>query len=207
MGLTFYTNPMSRGRIVRWMLEETGADYETHFLRYGPDMQAAGFAAINPMRKVPVIVHDGRVVTECGAICAYLADAFPAAGLAPPPDDRADYYRWMFFAAGPWEAATTNRALGFDVPPDRAAMAGYGDFDRTLAALTGAVTRAPYICGERFTAADVYAGAQVSWGVQFGSIPKTPEIEAYLGRILSRPAYQRGMEMDDAAIADFGPAG
>lgn len=207
MSLTFYTNPMSRGRIVRWMLEETGAPYETQFLRYGPEMQAPEFAAINPMRKVPVIVHDGRVVTECGAICAYLADAFPEAGLAPAPQERADYYRWMFFAAGPWEAATTNRALGFEVPAEGAVMTGYGDFDRALAALTGAVTRAPYICGDRFTAADVYAGAQVSWGVQFGSIPKTPEIEAYLARILSRPAYQRGNEKDDAAAAEYGPAG
>lgn len=207
MGLAFYTNPMSRGRIIRWMLEETGTPYETHFLRYGPEMQASSYAAINPMRKVPAIVHDGRVVTECGAICAYLADAFPQAGLAPAPQERADYYRWMFFAAGPWEAAVTNRSLGFEVAPEQAAMSGYGDFDRTLAALTSAVTRTPYICGDRFTAADVYTGSHVSWGAQFGSIPKTPEIEAYLGRILSRPAYQRGAALDDAAVAEYGPGG
>ena len=207
MTLTFYTNPMSRGRIARWMLEEVGAPYETHFLRYGPEMQTEEFAAINAMRKVPVIVHDGRVVTECGAICAYLADAFPQAGLAPAPEARHDFYRWMFFAAGPWEAANTNRSLGFAVPADQAGMVGYGDFERTLAALTGVVTRAPYICGDQFTAADVYVGAQVSWGVRFGSIPATPELEAYLGRILTRPAFQRASTMDDAAVAEFGPAG
>lgn len=207
MTLTFYTNPMSRGRIARWMLEEAGAPYETRFLRYGPEMQTDAFAAMNPMRKVPVLVHDGRVVTECGAICAYLADAFPEAGLAPPLQARHDYYRWMFFAAGPWEAATTNRSLGIEVPAERAGMVGYGDFDRTLAALTGAVMRAPYICGDQFTAADVYAGSQISWGVRFGSIPSTPEIDAYLDRILARPAFHRASELDNAAVAEFGPAG
>lgn len=207
MTLTFYTNPMSRGRIARWMLEEAGAPYETRFLRYGPEMQTDAFAAMNPMRKVPVLVHDGRVVTECGAICAYLAGAFPEAGLAPPLQARHDYYRWMFFAAGPWEAATTNRSLGIEVPAERAGMVGYGDFDRTLAALTGAVMRAPYICGDQFTAADVYAGSQISWGVRFGSIPSTPEIDAYLDRILARPAFHRASELDNAAVAEFGPAG
>lgn len=113
----------------------------------------------------------------------------------------------MFFAAAPWEAANTNRSLGFAVPAGQAGMVGYGDFDRTLAALTGAATRAPYICGDQFTAADVYVGAQISWGVRFGSIPSTPEIDAYLGRILGRPAFQRAGTMDDAAAAEFGPAG
>ncbi|HRE36661.1 MAG TPA: glutathione S-transferase, partial [Sphingopyxis terrae] len=105
--LIFYTNPMSRGQIVRWMLEEVGAPYQTQILGYDDSMKGADYLAINPMGKVPAIVHRGKVVTECAAICAYLADAFPDAGLAPPLEARADYYRWLFFAAGPLETAVT----------------------------------------------------------------------------------------------------
>jgi len=206
MSLIFYSNPMSRARIARWMLEETGTAYETRWLRYGPEMSTEEYARINPMRKVPAIVHDGKVVTECAAICLYLADAFPQADLAPPQDSRADYYRWMLFAAGPWEQATTNRALGVDVSPEKSAMAGYGDFDRTLKALLGAVPETGYLLGEKFTALDVYLGAQIGWGVQFGSVPKTPEVEAYLGRIQSRRGYVRASEIDNAAAAEYGPA-
>lgn len=206
MSLTFYTNPMSRGRIVRWMLEETGAPYETRFLRYGPEMQAPDFAAVNPMRKVPAIVHEGHVVTECGAICLYLADAFPEAGLAPPLADRADYYRWMMFAAGPWEAANVNHALGIEVPPEQAGMVGYGDFERALETLISKVPETGFMLGDTFSALDVYMGSHISWAAGFGTIPMTPRIEAYLGRIQSRPAYLRGVELDDAAIAEYGPA-
>jgi glutathione S-transferase len=109
--LHFYTNPMSRGRIIRWMLEEVGEPYETHIIAYGPAMKAESYRKINPMGKVPAIRHGNTIVTECAAICAYLADAFPKAGLSPAPHLRGDYYRWMFFAAGPLEAAVTNRAL------------------------------------------------------------------------------------------------
>lgn len=205
MSLIFYTNPMSRGRIARWMLEETGAPYETRYVRYGAEMSAPDYAAINPMRKVPAIVHDGQVVTEGAAICLYLADAFPQADLAPALDKRAAYYRWMLFTAGPWEAATTNRSLGIDVPPEKAAMAGYGDFERTLAVMTGAVPEEGYLLGAKFSALDVYMGAQIGWGVAFGSIPKTPKVEAYLGRIQSRRGYIRASEVDDAAGAEYGP--
>ena len=205
MSLIFYTNPMSRGRIVRWMLEETGAPYETRYLRYGPEMSAPGYAAVNPMRKVPAIVHEGKVIPECGAICLYLADAFPKADLAPPMDARAEYYRWILFAAGPWEQATTMQAIGADVPADKSAMAGFGDFRRTLDTLLGAVPETGFLTGTKFTAADVYVGAQIGWGVQFGSIPKTPAVEAYLGRIQSRRGYIRANELDNAAGAEFGP--
>ncbi|MCA8902114.1 MAG: glutathione S-transferase family protein [Hyphomonas sp.] len=203
--LTFYTNPMSRGRIARWMLEESGADYDTVFLRYGPEMQGADYKAINPMMKVPAIVHKGKAVTECAAICAYLAEAFPDAGLAPRPEERADYYRWMFFAAGPWEQASTNKSMGFEIPADKGMMAGYGDFDRTLNVLTGAVTAHPYVCGDRFTAADVYVGSHIAWGMQFGSIPPSPTLQDYVGRLMARPASARGNEKDDAATAEYGP--
>ena len=103
--LTLYTNPMSRGRIARWMLEEAGAAYDVVLLDYASTMKAEPYLSVNPMAKVPAIVHRGRTVTECAAICAYLAEAFPDAGLAPRDDERADYYRWLFFAAGPVEAA------------------------------------------------------------------------------------------------------
>ncbi len=197
--LIFYTNPMSRGRIARWMLEEVGAPYETRLVDWTakPD----DFLAANPMAKVPTIVHKGRVVTECGAIIAYLADSFPEAGLAPTVDERADYYRWMFFAAGPVEAATTDRALGVTVNDDQKAMVGYGDLDRVVDTLTKAVSAHDFIAGDRFTAADVYVGSHIGWGVQFGSLPKSDVFDAYLARINDRPAAVRAREIDDALIA------
>ncbi|MFN3608848.1 MAG: glutathione S-transferase family protein [Hyphomonas sp.] len=205
MSLVFYTNPMSRGRIIRWMLEETGADYETRFLRYGEEMTGAPYAAINPMRKVPAIVHQGEVVTECGAICLYLADAFPQAGLAPPLAGRASYYRWMMFAAGPWEQANINAALGVNVTPEQSRMAGYGTFDRALDVLLSLVPEKEYMLGDTFSALDVYAGSHIGWAIEFGSVPATPRVDAYLKRIRARPAARRAVELDDAAAADYGP--
>jgi glutathione S-transferase len=198
-----YTNPMSRGQIARWMLEEVGAPYEAVILDYAGGMKTADYRAINPMGKVPAIVHGGKVVTECAAICAYLADAFPAAGLAPATDDRADYYRWLFFAAGPVEAAVTNKAMGFVLPEGRERSAGYGSLDDTLDTLETAVTGRSWICGGTFTAADVYVGAQIDWGLAFGTIPSRPAFEAYASRLRERPAYKRQKEMDNALIAEM----
>ena len=208
--LTFYTNPMSRGRIIRWMLEEVGVPYEVEYLTYEGTMKAPEYLAINPMGKVPAIVHGDQVVTECAAICAYLADAFPEADLAPPLDRRGAYYRWLFFAAGPVEAAVTNRALGFTVTEDRKRMAGYGDFDDMRDVLIKtAASASPYLCGAQFTAADVYLGAQIGWGLQFGSIPPHDSLAAYWSRLEARPAWKRANELDDAAGAEMGmpPAG
>lgn len=201
--ITFYTNPMSRGQIVRWMLEEVGAPYETVILDYATTMKGADFLAINPMGKVPAIVHGGQVVTECAAICAYLADAFPEAGLAPAPAARADYYRWFFFAAGPVEQAVVNKSLGFDVPADKARMAGYGSYDLAVDVLERAVGAQDYVAGPRFTAADVYVGSQILWGTQFGTLPKRPAFEAYGARLSARPAYQRAKAIDNALIAEM----
>jgi glutathione S-transferase len=158
--LVFYTNPMSRGRIVRWMLEEIGQPYRTEVLDYATGMKAPAYLAVNPMGKVPAIKHGDTVVTESAAICAYLADAFPKAGLAPPPGDRlrGPYYRWLFFVAGPLEAAASNRVMGFAVPPERERMMGYGRYDTVIDALEGAVADRDYIVGDRFSAADVYGG-------------------------------------------------
>jgi glutathione S-transferase len=202
--LTFYTNPMSRGRIARWMLEEVGEPYETVLLDYGTTMKGADYLAINPMGKVPAIRHGDTVVTEGAAICAYLADAFPGRNLAPPPGDprRGTYYRWMFFAAGPVESAVTGKSLGLLAPEDKKMMAGYGSFEETIDALETAIAGGPYICGDQFTAADVYVGAQIGWGMMFGSIDKRPAFEQYFGRISSRPAALRAREIDDNIIAE-----
>lgn len=200
--LTLYTNPQSRGRIARWMLEETGATYDTVVLDYGTTMIAPDYRAINPMMKVPAIVHLGQVVTETAAICAYLADAFPDAELAPLPQERARYYRWLFFAAGPLEAAITNRAMGMDPTPEQRRMAGYGDFDRAVGVISAAVAEHSYITGERFTAADVYLGSQLMWFTQFGLIPRTDAMMAYIGRLQNRPAHRRATALDDGKSAE-----
>ncbi len=198
--LSFYTNPKSRGRIVRWMLEETGAPYTTEILEYGTSMKAAPYLAINPMGKVPAIRHGDTVVTECAAICAYLADAFPQAGLAPPPHSaaRGPYYRWLFFAAGPLEAAWTNRALGVVVPPERSAMVGYGSFEQVLDTLEAAIGARTYLAGDRFSAADVYVGSQLGFGMQFGMIDKRPAFTRYWAGLEARPAKRRAEEIDGA---------
>jgi glutathione S-transferase len=200
--LTFYTNPMSRGQIARWMLEEAGAPYEQVLLDYGTTMKAPEYLAINPMGKVPAIKHGDHVVTECAAICAYLAEAFPDAGLAPTADERADYYRWLFFAAGPVEQAITNKSMGFEVPADKAMMAGYGSFEAAVDALEKAAGAHDYIAGDRFTAADVFVGSQIMWGLEFGTLPRRPAFEAYGARLSARPAYKRAKAIDGVLIAE-----
>lgn len=197
--IVLYTHPMSRGRIARWMLEEVGQPYRTEVLDYGTSMKAPPYLAINPLGKVPAIVHGGTVVTECAAICAYLADVFPAAGLAPPPGDRAraPYYRWMFFAAGPLEAVLVNKALGFAVPPGKQAMAGYGTTEDVLGAIEGALSGREYLAGDRFSAADVYVGSHLSWGMMFGTVDTRPAFESYVARLQARPAAKRANDIDD----------
>ena len=199
--LVFYTNPMSRGRVVRWMLEETGQPYRTELLDYDTTMKAPAYLAINPMGKVPALRHADTVITESAAICAYLADAFPAAGLAPPPGDRlrGPYYRWLFFGAGPLEAAWTNQAMGFTVPPDKQRMSGYGSFERVIAVLEDAVSRGPYLVGDAFTAADLYVGSHLGFGLQFGMIAKRPAFEQYVAQLQARPAAVRAKQIDDTA--------
>ena len=199
--LTFYTNPMSRGRIARWMIEETGVAYDTEILDYGPSMKSEAYRRINPMGKVPAIRHGDTVVTECAAICAYLADAFPEAGLAPDTRARGSYYRWMFFAAGPLEQAVTNRSMGFQTPPDRQAMVGFGRYEDVMDALESAVTAQPYITGERFSAADVYVGSHIGWGLRFKTIEERPAFVAYWDRLKNRPAALAATAKDDAALA------
>lgn len=207
--IVFYTNPMSRGRIARWMLEEIGQPYRTVVLDYGTTMKAPEYLAINPMGKVPAVTHRGVVVTECAAICAWLADAFPDAGMAPALDDKArgPYLRWMFFGAGPLEAAVTAKALGMLAPADKAAMAGYGSFDQVVDTLEDAVASSdgPWLLGDRFSALDVYLGSQIGWGLQFKSLPDRDAFKAYAARLFHRPAAIRAREIDDALIAAANP--
>jgi glutathione S-transferase len=205
--LTFYTNPMSRGQIVRWMLEEVGAPYDTEVLDYASSMKGEAYRAINPMMKVPTIVHHGSVVTECAAICTYLADVFPEAGLGPREDEKADYYRWLFFAAGPLEQAVTNKAAGFEPSEERSRMFGYGSYDLAVNTLAEHVEGRDFICGPRFTAADVYVGSAVLWGVQFGTLPKLNSFVAYADRLSERDAYKRAKDIDNKLIAEMQPVG
>jgi len=201
--LVFYTHPMSRGRIVRWMLEELGQPYTTEILDFATSMKAPAYLAINPMGKVPAIRHGDTVVTEAGAICAYLADAFPQAGLAPPPGDRrrGTYFRWMFFAAGPLELMTTLSSLAVDPGPERKVMVGYGSREDAFNAMETALSAGDWLLGDTFSAADVYFGSHIGWGLQLGSIEKRPAFERYNERLMNRPAALRAREIDDRLIA------
>ncbi|HZU51524.1 MAG TPA: glutathione S-transferase [Sphingomicrobium sp.] len=197
--LIFYTNPQSRGRIIRWMLEEVGQPYETEIIAYDR-LKGERYLAINPMGKVPAIKHHDHVVTECAAICAYLADVFPNAMIGPRADEKADYYRWLFYAAGPLEAAVSNKAVGWEPTPERERMFGYGNFDRVVAVIDELLTLRDYACGSRFTAADVYLGSQIMFPLQFGMLPERESFLRYRDRLQSRPAYKRATQIDDEAV-------
>ena len=201
--LIFFTNPQSRGRIVRWMLEEVGVPYETEIIPYD-QMKSERYLAVNPMGKVPAIRHGGHVVTEGAAICAYLADIFPQAGLGPRADEKPDYYRWMFYAAGPVEAAVSNQAMGWIPTPDRERMFGYGNFDKVVSVLDELFSLRDYVCGERFTAADVYVGSQIMFPMQFGMMPERESFLRYRERLQARDAYKRATEIDERLIEELG---
>lgn len=206
--LTLYTNPMSRGCITRWMMEELGQPYEAVNLSYGPEMKSETYRALNPMGKVPTLVHGDAVVTEVAAICCYLADAFPEAGLAPAPGspERGAYYRWMFFAAGPLEASVINRSFGFTLPetPEAAGRAGWGRDEILLDTLSAFVSGAdPYLLGKTFSALDVVLGSQISWGLQFGTLPERDGFAEYVARIMERPAAKRANQIHEKERAEM----
>ena len=207
--LVFYSSPMSRGRIVHWMLEEVGAPYRFEVVNLeSQDQKKPDFLAVNPMGKVPAIVHRGTVVTECGAICAYLADAFPAARLAPPVDSplRGTYYRWLFFGGTCVEAAVIDRMLSRP-PASRPGALGYGSYDDTVATLEKALTPGPYILGAQFSAADVYVGSQIGFGMMMKALEPRPAFKDYLDRVQERPAYKRFMEKSDQIATEMKKAG
>ncbi len=192
MSLTLYTNPMSRGFIAEWMLEEVQQPYEKIILEYGEAMKASKYLAINPMGKVPALTHNDSVITEAAAICAYLAETFPETQLAPKNQkERAAYYRWLFFTAGPVEQAIFDHHMELDIPPQKQPMAGYGTYEQTVKVLEQAISQSPYITGDRFTAADVYVGSHILWGMQFGTLPSKATFEEYTQRLTQRPAYKK----------------
>lgn len=198
--LTFYTHPMSRGRVVRWMLEEIGIPYSVETLEYGADIKSPEYLAINPMGKVPAIKHGDTVVTEVAAICVYLADQFPDKKLAPPPQspERGAYYRWLFFMAGPFEMATSAMAYGWKIDSDNAQSVGCGRMDDPINTLEKLLSQTPYICGDQFTAADVLISSYLWWATMQKTIPLTEVFEDYIKRTESRPAAKRANELDDA---------
>lgn len=202
---TFFTNPMSRGQISRWALHEAGADYRAVEFSNWED-RPAELAQYNPMNKVPTLVHhrDGQdhVISEAAAINHYLAEAHPEAGLLPDPHEKAAYFRWLFFGAGPLEQAVVAQAMGWQVPEDKTGMAGFGNLELTLDALDGWLSDHDYVCGARFTMADTYVGSQFIWGLRFGSIPERPRFAAYVERCTAREKYREAIAVDEAKIAE-----
>lgn len=198
--IVLYHWPQSRAAITRWMLEEVGIPYEIRSVDItSADHPSPELLALNPMGKIPVLTHGATVITEVSAICCYLADRFPDAGLAPAIDDprRGPYLKWLFFASGCIEPAVIQKAMGW--PDARRSMLGWASYDDTMRVLTDAVINAtPWLLGEQFTAADVVIGAQVRWGLQFGTLPKHPALEAYAHRLGQRPALMRQMSLDGA---------
>ena len=202
---TFFTNPMSRGQIARWALHEAGAEYEQVLVDWAN--KPAELLAANPMGKVPTIIHHATggdyVISEAAAICAYLADSHPLHELAPRDSERADYYRWMFFAAGPAEQAIVSKSMGWEVSSDREPMVGFGSLARVLDTIEGHFDANEWVCGERFTMADVYVGSQVDWGLTFGSIPPRPAFAAYAERLQERDAYKAAKAIDNQLIQEM----
>jgi glutathione S-transferase len=206
--LTFYTHPMSRGRVVRWMLEEVGVPYTVETMQFGPEMKTPEYLAINPMGKVPAIKHGNTVVTEVAAICAYLADQFPEKNLAPPPHsmERGPYYRWLFFMAGPFEMATSALAYGWKIDSSNVQAVGCGRVEDSVNTLEKVLGQSPYICGDHFTAADVLVSSYLWWETMQKNIPQNEVFQDYIKRTENRPAAQRANELDDALAEQMSAA-
>jgi glutathione S-transferase len=197
--IVFYHDPMSRGRIVHWMLEEVGVPYRIERLSLDKgEHKQPEYLKLNPMGKIPTIIHRNTVITEAAAICAYLADAFPAAQLAPPVDDprRGTYYRWLFFGAGCVEPAMADKTFPRGATNPRSLA--WGSYEDTVNTLEGALKPGPFILGDRFSAADVYVGSEIGWGLMVKSLEPRPSFAAYVGRLNERPAMQRMIEQNKA---------
>ena len=207
--LVFYTNPQSRGRIAHWMLEELAEPYDIQWLDYGPEgTKSDAYLAVNPMGKLPAITHGGKSVTETPAICAYLAARFPEKKLLPAVDDPglADYYRWLFFAAGPLEQSISAKSLGWTVPEESKGTVGFGSHEEVLEAIELALQQGTYVCGDQFTAADVYLASHLSWGMLFGGVDKRQSFEDYVARATDRPAYRNANQINEERMAQTGSA-
>ena len=203
--MVLYYNPMSRARIVHWMLEEVGAPYRLELLSLEKgEHKKPAYLAVNPMGKIPAIVHRNTVITECAAICTYLADAFPASRLAPANEEpaRGTYLRWIFFGVGCVEPATTDRMLGRSAP-ERTSLVGYGTYSDTLSGLEKALTPGPYILGDRFSAADILIGSQIGYGMMTKALEPRLIFQTYHARLTERPAYKRFSEQADKVAAQM----
>jgi glutathione S-transferase len=200
--LTLYHAAPSRSSVALWMLEEVGEPYELKLLSLDKgENRQPDFLAINPMGKVPTLKHGDVVITECAAICSYLADEFPNKGLSVPTGDprRGVYLKWLFFGPSCMEPAMIERSLKREPAPRR--MAGWGDYDTVVDVLAKAVEKGPYLLGEKFTAADVIIGSGLRWGTMFELLPKRPEFAAYISRLEQRPALKRATEKDKQLAA------
>ena len=197
--LTFHTHPQSRGRITRWMLEETGLRYDAVILEYGTSMKSAQYLALNPMGKVPALLQGSTVITENAAICLHLADLAPWKGLLPPVGsaERGACYRWVLFAAGPLEAFVTDRRHGSLAPPMEA---GYGTVEDLMHTLETAVAGKRYLVGDSFTVADLYMASFLSYYMRVGELEAKPVFMDYCAVHLQRPASVRAGELDDALV-------
>jgi glutathione S-transferase len=199
--MIFHHTPSSRADIVFWMLEELGQPYEMRTVAIGRgEQKSPDYLALNPMGKVPTLEHDGVILTEAAAICCFLADRYPQAGLNVPIDDprRGPYLKWLFFGPSCVEIAILDKVYKREVPPNGAL--GYGDYETTVSVLTEAVKTGPYILGDRFTTADVVIGSQIVWGIAIKGLERTPEIGAYADRMMQRPALQRAFARDAELI-------
>jgi len=197
--LTFYTHPMSRARIARWMLEETGLPYETVILDFNTSMKSPAYLAVNPMGKVPALKHGNTVITENAAVCMYLADLVPEKGLAPPAGslERGAYYRWLLFAAGPLEALLTAKQAGSLATPFNA---GYGSEAELLQTLEHVLESREHLVGDRFTTADLFVAAFLGYYLRVGAIEARPAFKAFADLHTSRPAAQRAVAIDNALV-------
>jgi len=202
---TFFFHPMSRAQIARWALHEVKADYDAVQVDWGA--KPAELLAANPMGKLPTIIHHhgghDHVVSEGAAVCHYLAATHPESDLLPGEHEMADYFRWLFFAAGPLEQAATVKMFGWELPVAQEMAAGFGNYDRAMGALEAWLSEHDFVCGERFTMADVYVGSQVDWGLVFKSYPATASFTAYAERVQARPAYQEAKAIDNKLIEEM----
>jgi glutathione S-transferase len=200
--IVFYHNPMSRGQIVHWMLEESGAEYETKIIDFATqEHKGMAYMAINPMGKIPSITYKGTVVTECAAICAFLADLFPGQNLAPAigQPERGTYLRWLFFAAACLESAIYDKAFPRVAKASTSSL-GYGSYEDTLNTIEGALRPGPFLLGQQFTAADLYLASQIRYGLMFKTIEERSAFTAYVERCTNRPAFIRQQEQSNIMI-------
>ncbi len=198
---TLFHSPNTRSSGALILLEELGAEYDLHVLNMkAGEQRGAAYLAINPMGKVPAVLHDGALVTEQVAVFLYLADLYPQAGLTPAIGDalRGPYLRWIAFYGSCFEPALIDRSQ--KRAPAPASTSPYGDFDTMLKTLTDQLAKGPWLLGEKFTAADVLWGTALGWITRFGLVPETPVIRAYIDRVNARPAFAR-IRQKDAELA------